>query len=73
MKIKESSKHFQDILKKHIKKGCEFVSKISQIEKNQADIVISSNGGYPLDQNIYQAVKGMTTAESMCKKVVQLS
>ncbi|MDR2515377.1 MAG: nickel-dependent lactate racemase [Christensenellaceae bacterium] len=28
-----------------------------------ADIVISSNGGAPLDQNIYQAVKGMSTAE----------
>ena len=29
-----------------------------------APIVISTNGGYPLDQNIYQAVKGMTAAES---------
>ena len=32
-----------------------------------ADIVISTNGGYPLDQNIYQAVKGMTTAEATVK------
>jgi nickel-dependent lactate racemase len=23
---------------------------------------MTSNGGYPLDQNIYQAVKGMTAA-----------
>ncbi|MDR3085416.1 MAG: nickel-dependent lactate racemase, partial [Christensenellaceae bacterium] len=29
-----------------------------------ADIVITSNGGAPLDQNIYQAVKGMSTAEA---------
>ena len=29
-----------------------------------ADIVISTNGGYPLDQNVYQAVKGMTAAEA---------
>ena len=29
-----------------------------------ADIVITTNGGYPLDQNIYQAVKGMTAAEA---------
>ena len=29
-----------------------------------ADIVITSNGGYPLDQNVYQAVKGMTAAEA---------
>ncbi|MBP5210021.1 MAG: nickel-dependent lactate racemase [Clostridia bacterium] len=27
-----------------------------------ADIVVSTNGGYPLDRNIYQAVKGMDTA-----------
>jgi nickel-dependent lactate racemase len=33
-----------------------------------ADIVISTNGGYPLDQNIYQAVKGMTAAEASVKK-----
>ena len=32
-----------------------------------ADIVITSNGGYPLDQNIYQSVKGMTAAEACCK------
>lgn len=30
----------------------------------EADIVITTNGGYPLDQNIYQAVKGMTAAEA---------
>ena len=47
--------------------GCEFTRSISEIKKCQADIVITSNGGYPLDQNIYQAVKGMTTAEGMCK------
>jgi nickel-dependent lactate racemase len=29
-----------------------------------ADIVITTNGGAPLDQNIYQAVKCMTAAES---------
>ncbi|MBS7642039.1 MAG: nickel-dependent lactate racemase [Candidatus Bathyarchaeia archaeon] len=28
----------------------------------QADITITSNGGYPLDRNLYQAVKGMVTA-----------
>lgn len=27
-----------------------------------------TNGGYPLDQNIYQAVKGMTAAEAVCKE-----
>ena len=62
--IKAFAGHFD---KAH-KKGCEFVGKMAETEKTMADIVISSNGGYPLDQNIYQSVKGMTTAESMCKK-----
>jgi len=34
----------------------------------KADIVITSNGGAPLDQNAYQAVKGMTAAESFGKE-----
>ena len=33
-----------------------------------ADIVVVSNSGYPLDQNIYQSVKGMTAAEATCKE-----
>lgn len=33
----------------------------------QADIVITTNNGYPLDQNLYQMVKGMCTAEACCK------
>ena len=30
------------------------------------DIVVTSNGGAPLDQNLYQCVKGMTAAEAAC-------
>lgn len=30
-----------------------------------APVTVTSNGGYPLDQNLYQAVKGMTAAEAM--------
>ncbi|MCE5222129.1 MAG: nickel-dependent lactate racemase [Clostridium sp.] len=48
--------------------GCKFVMDLSSVESIQADIVVSSNGGYPLDQNIYQAVKGMTAAEATCRK-----
>lgn len=44
--------------------GCAFLSELVEIELPSADIVITSNGGYPLDQNIYQAVKGMTAAEA---------
>lgn len=29
-----------------------------------APIVVVTNGGYPLDQNVYQAVKGLTAAEA---------
>ena len=31
-------------------------------------MVITTNGGYPLDQNVYQAVKGMTAAEAIVRK-----
>lgn len=44
-------------------KGCEFLSNLCQVKAVSSDIAISTNGGYPLDQNIYQAVKGMTAAE----------
>jgi nickel-dependent lactate racemase len=49
-------------------KGCEFVTGLSKIDSHKADIVVSTNGGYPLDQNIYQAVKGMTAAEATCNE-----
>ncbi len=48
--------------------GCFFLNKLCKVKSNQSDIVITTNGGYPLDQNIYQAVKGMTAAESIVKK-----
>ena len=48
--------------------GCEFLQKYCQVvPKKAADIAISTNGGYPLDQNMYQSVKGMTAAESAAK------
>ena len=48
--------------------GCSFIREKCQASPIPADIVIVSNGGYPLDQNIYQAVKGMTAAEATVKK-----
>jgi len=44
--------------------GREFLASKCQVDAVPADIAISTNGGYPLDQNIYQAVKGMTAAEA---------
>lgn len=46
------------------RRGCDFVEKLSRVRAIKSDIVITSNGGYPLDQNIYQTVKGMTAAEA---------
>ncbi|MDR2643969.1 MAG: nickel-dependent lactate racemase [Planctomycetaceae bacterium] len=48
--------------------GCEFLCKYCMLDAIPADIVITSNGGYPLDQNIYQAVKCMAAAEAAVKK-----
>ena len=52
-----------DLEKAH-EKGCSFLSELCGAQRRIADIVITTNGGYPLDQNIYQSVKGMTAAEA---------
>ncbi len=48
--------------------GAEFCRRQAHIEVPEADIVITSNGGYPLDMNVYQSVKGMTAAEAVCRE-----
>ncbi|WP_333813598.1 nickel-dependent lactate racemase [Muricomes intestini] len=48
--------------------GREFLASKCQVDAVPADIVISTNGGYPLDQNMYQSVKGMTAAEATVKE-----
>lgn len=45
-------------------KGCAFLSGYCRVDGIPADVIITSNGGAPLDQNIYQCVKGMTAAEA---------
>lgn len=55
--------HYDDA---HVQ-GCDFVRSLAGVAKAEADIVITTNGGYPLDQNIYQSVKGMTAAEATVK------
>ncbi len=45
------------------RQGVEFCRKQSQAKlKREADIVVTSNGGFPLDQDLYQTVKGMVCA-----------
>ncbi|MBQ2242154.1 MAG: nickel-dependent lactate racemase, partial [Clostridia bacterium] len=50
------------------KKGTDFLFSLCGAKTVESDIVITTNGGYPLDQNVYQAVKGMTAAEATVKK-----
>jgi nickel-dependent lactate racemase len=48
--------------------GCEFCRKNAMVPVEAAfDIVISSNSGYPLDQNLYQSNKGMSSAANILR------
>ncbi|MBO5746643.1 MAG: nickel-dependent lactate racemase [Clostridia bacterium] len=49
------------------KKGVDFLREQCGAKAKPADIVLTTNGGYPLDQNVYQSVKGMTAAEATVK------
>lgn len=42
--------------------GCAFVSRMCSVPPVKGDIVVTSNGGYPLDQNLYQCPKSISTA-----------
>lgn len=44
--------------------GVAFIRKWSQCPSVTGDIVVTSNGGYPLDQNLYQSPKAVATAEA---------
>ena len=44
--------------------GCEMILRYCRVAAKPADIGITSNGGAPLDQNVYQCVKSMTAAEA---------
>jgi lactate racemase len=47
--------------------GCKFLAGLAGVKKVPCDITVVTNGGYPLDQNIYQAVKGLVSAEATNK------
>ena len=59
---------FSGDLEKAHTKGCDFLTSLASVSRLQSDITIVTNGGYPLDQNIYQAVKGLTSAEATNKQ-----
>jgi nickel-dependent lactate racemase len=48
--------------------GCAFVKAKAMVPvPHEFDIVITSNSGYPLDLNLYQAVKGMSAAAQIIR------
>jgi nickel-dependent lactate racemase len=51
------------------KEGCDFVRQTA-MQKVTApyEVVVTTNSGYPLDQNLYQAVKGMSAAARIVRK-----
>jgi nickel-dependent lactate racemase len=49
--------------------GCEFVRENAMVGVDEPyEIVITTNSGYPLDQNLYQSVKGMSAASQVVKE-----
>lgn len=45
--------------------GCRIMGQLAGVHPRKAgDIVVTSNGGAPLDQNMYQVVKSLSTAEA---------
>lgn len=57
-----------DMLAAHAK-GCAFVKDTAMVGVDQPyDIVITTNSGYPLDQNLYQSVKGMSAASQIVRQ-----
>ena len=48
--------------------GTAFLRQYCEVEAIPGDIVVTSNGGAPLDQNTYQSVKGLTAAEASAKE-----
>ncbi len=55
-------------LKAH-RAGCGYLAGYCTVRVDRpGDIVITSNGGAPLDQNVYQAVKGITAADLAAAK-----
>ena len=58
-----------DLEQAHLQ-GVEFVRGLAQCPSVTGDIVVTSNGGYPLDQNLYQSPKAVATAEESRKVVL---
>ena len=47
------------------KAGTDFLASLCGVTAEPAPITVTTNNGYPLDQNVYQSVKGMSSAEPL--------
>ncbi len=57
-----------DVLQAH-EESCEFAKSTAMVACDKLyPIVITTNGGYPLDQNLYQTVKGMSAAAQIVEE-----
>jgi nickel-dependent lactate racemase len=57
-----------DMLAAH-SKGCAFVKETAMVGVDAPyDIVLTTNSGYPLDQNLYQSVKGISAASQIVRQ-----
>lgn len=57
-----------DVITAH-RQGCEFAKTHAMYAVDQPfDVVITTNSGYPLDQNLYQTVKGMSAAAQIVRQ-----
>ncbi|KGX91755.1 nickel-dependent lactate racemase [Pontibacillus marinus] len=57
-----------DVIEAH-REGCAYVKEHAMVPCEEPyDIVVTTNSGYPLDQNLYQAVKGMSAAHKVVKE-----
>jgi nickel-dependent lactate racemase len=56
-----------DLLAMHAA-ACDRARQLAMVAVDQPfDVVVATNSGYPLDQNLYQAVKGMSAASTVTK------
>ena len=50
------------------RRGCDHVLGLCAVKAAPAPVVVTSNGGYPLDQNIYQSTKSIMAADLTCQE-----
>ena len=72
MRVKERRDYWRALIEKRAESGMSAAAFCKEHNsckiKGEADIVITSGGGLPLDATLYQAVKGMVAAMPAVKK-----